>query len=132
MNSEVQSISNSAMELLKQHKWPGNIRELENCIERAFVVETTSQIQVESLPDSLRKLSGPVFQQAPSGNPSSAPHGPLDYEIFKENAEREFIVNALKANRGKINQTVAQANIPKNTLLRKIRKYSINPEDYKI
>ena len=56
--------------------------------------------------------------------------GNLDFEIFKEQAEKEFIVSALKANKGKINQTVAQANIPKNTLLRKIRKYNINVKDY--
>ena len=49
---------------------------------------------------------------------------------IKEQAEKEFIISALKANKGKINQTVAQANIPKNTLLRKIRKYSINVKDY--
>jgi two-component system, NtrC family, response regulator AtoC len=35
-------------------------------------------------------------------------------------------MQALRANRGRINQTVAQANIPKNTLLRKIKKYGIN------
>ena len=52
--------------------------------------------------------------------------GPMDFEIFKEKMEKEFIENALKANSGRINQTVAQANIPKNTLLRKIKKYGIN------
>ena len=55
--------------------------------------------------------------------------GPLNFDSFKEEMEREFIINALKANDGKINQTVAQANIPKNTLLRKIRKYGINVKD---
>ena len=44
--------------------------------------------------------------------------------------KKEFILSALKANKGKINQTVAQANIPKNTLLRKIRKYGINVKDF--
>jgi DNA-binding NtrC family response regulator len=131
MSSEVQSISTAALDLMRQHKWPGNIRELENCVERAFVVENTSQIQVESLPDSLRKLS-PSFGSATAALTENSKPGALDYELFKESAEREFIVNALKANRGKINQTVAQANIPKNTLLRKIRKYAINPEDYKV
>jgi len=60
--------------------------------------------------------------------PSSV--GALNYEKFKEDAERDFIVSALKANKGRINQTVAHANIPKNTLLRKIKKYGINVKDY--
>ena len=50
----------------------------------------------------------------------------MDFEAFKEHAEKEFIINALKANKGRINKTVAEANIPKNTLLRKIKKYGIN------
>ena len=56
--------------------------------------------------------------------------GPLDFDRFKEETEKEFIVKALKSNKGKINKTVAQANIPKNTLLRKIKKYGINVKDY--
>jgi transcriptional regulator of acetoin/glycerol metabolism len=55
----------------------------------------------------------------------------LDFEAFKEQAEKDFVIQALKMNKGKINQTVAQAGIPKNTLLRKIRKYQINVEDFK-
>jgi transcriptional regulator of acetoin/glycerol metabolism len=64
---------------------------------------------------------------------STAPasHQPLDFELFKEQAEKDFIISALKANKGRINQTVAQANIPKNTLLRKIKKYGIAVEEYK-
>jgi transcriptional regulator of acetoin/glycerol metabolism len=53
----------------------------------------------------------------------------MDFETFKEQAEKEFIISALKANKGKINKTVAEANIPKNTLLRKIKKYGINVRD---
>ncbi|MNL57865.1 DNA-binding transcriptional regulator DhaR [compost metagenome] len=56
----------------------------------------------------------------------------MDFDAFKEEMEKEFIVSALKANNGRINQTVAQANIPKNTLLRKIRKYGINVKDYTV
>jgi DNA-binding NtrC family response regulator len=56
--------------------------------------------------------------------------GKLDFAIAKDLFEREFIVQALKINKGKINQTALNANIPKKTLLRKIEKYVINPKDY--
>jgi two-component system response regulator AtoC len=55
--------------------------------------------------------------------------GPLDFDRFKEESEKEFIIKALKANGGKINKTVAQANIPKNTLLRKIKRFAIDVKD---
>ena len=54
----------------------------------------------------------------------------MDFQIAKEMFEKEFIVHALKLNRGKINQTALKANIPKKTLLRKIEKYEITPKDF--
>jgi two-component system response regulator HydG len=56
--------------------------------------------------------------------------GKLDFALAKDLFEKEFIVQALKINRGRINQTALNANIPKKTLLRKIEKYEINPKDY--
>jgi len=56
--------------------------------------------------------------------------GKLDFALAKDLFEKEFIVQALKINKGKINQTALNANIPKKTLLRKIEKYEIVPKDY--
>lgn len=54
----------------------------------------------------------------------------IDFQIAKDYFEKEFIVQALKINKGKINQTALNANIPKKTLLRKIEKYQIHAKDY--
>ncbi|MBT4792206.1 MAG: sigma-54-dependent Fis family transcriptional regulator [Halobacteriovoraceae bacterium] len=54
----------------------------------------------------------------------------LDFQRAKDQFEQEFIRQALKLNKGKINQTALNANIPKKTLLRKIEKYEIIPKDY--
>lgn len=54
----------------------------------------------------------------------------LDFQEAKDLFEKEFIIQALKLNKGKINQTALKANIPKKTLLRKIEKYLINPKEY--
>ncbi len=126
-DSPIAGISKEAIETLKSYRWPGNIRELENAIERSFIVENSNMIQPESLPDAVRQV------ETVAGTMSTAPSSsqPLDFELFKEQAEKDFIVSALKANKGRINQTVAQANIPKNTLLRKIKKYGITVEDFK-
>ncbi len=128
----ITGIEPETLELMKKYRWPGNIRELENVIERAFIVETSNVMTKSSLPDQIKGTSvAAEVQKASSSSPEVAKTSePLDFEIFKEQAEKEFITSALKANKGKINQTVAQANIPKNTLLRKIRKYSINVKDY--
>lgn len=126
--SSITSISTEALEILKSYRWPGNIRELENVIERAFIVENSSQITAISLPENVRESGKDhVLKSAPLGYA-----GPLDFDAFKDQMEKDFIISALKANNGRINQTVAQANIPKNTLLRKIRKYNINVKEYTV
>ncbi len=122
----INGLASEALDLLKKYRWPGNIRELENVVERSFIVENTSMITVESLPENIQN---PEVDETEKTMPIGY-SGPLDFDAFKEEMEKEFIVNALKANNGRINQTVAQANIPKNTLLRKIKKYNINVKDY--
>lgn len=122
MNRQITGFATEALDLMRKYRWPGNIRELENLIERSFIIENGNVIQAASLPDSVRtQTNGEVNFDLPGSY-----QGPLDFDRFKEETEKEFIVQALRANRGRINQTVAQANIPKNTLLRKIKKYSIN------
>lgn len=125
----IESISPDALTALENFNWPGNIRELENAIEHAFIVEGSSQLTLSSLPDYLRK------------NHRKKPASPkladldfsvdeMDWEKRKEDFEKEFIISALRRFKGKINVTADQSNIPKNTLLRKIKKYQIKPSDY--
>jgi DNA-binding NtrC family response regulator len=130
----INSVTDETLVILKSYRWPGNIRELENAIERAFIIENSEHITPASLPETLQRKSSEALraQGGASGqwtrNPS--PSGVLDYEAFKEQTEKDFIINALRANKGRINKTVAEANIPKNTLLRKIKKYGINVREF--
>lgn len=127
----ITSIDADCMEMMKKYRWPGNIRELENIIERAFIVESSSTMTKASLPEQIKSdVGSSVTSNQLQATTKASSSESLDFEVFKEQAEKDFIISALKANKGKINQTVAQANIPKNTLLRKIRKYGINVKDF--
>lgn len=129
--ARIKGISPEALAALEIFHWPGNIRELENAIEHAFVVETTDAITYFSLPEYIRKATKKGLGVALSGKSGSTiALENLDWEKGKEAFEREFIVSALKTTKGRINLTAEQANIPKNTLLRKIKKYNINPREY--
>lgn len=135
-NRGFESIDPGTLALLKKYKWPGNIRELENFVERAFIIESGNKITNASLTESMKSLvptsTSVILSSAnslPVGSTTEDSFKPLDFDNFKEEMEKEFIVKALKQNKGRINQTVANANIPKNTLLRKMRKYGINAKD---
>ncbi len=136
----VVEISPQSTEVLMKHNWPGNIRELENVIEHSFVIEVSDKITVASLPTYLVGELYPSLQSLKestdepldleAGDEPSEPL--LDYKSFKEQFEREFIVKALRTFKGRINQTALHAGIPKKTLLRKLQKYNIRADDYRM
>jgi DNA-binding NtrC family response regulator len=131
----LKNITPEALQALEGFHWPGNIRELENAIEHAFVVETGDAITFFSLPEYIRKsvrktMPIPVASANRPTSSSVISLENMDWEQGKETFEKEFIIQALKTNSGRINLTAEQANIPKNTLLRKIKKYNINPREY--
>lgn len=131
---DVTGITAQALEKLIAHNWPGNIRELENTIEHAFVIEGTNKISARSLPEHLTafKLAKNSDATVQSDGPAPEDAGFLDYSRFKEEFEKEFIIRALKTFKGRINQTALHAKIPKKTLLRKLQKYNINAEDFRL
>jgi DNA-binding NtrC family response regulator len=132
----VQGFAPEALAALRNHSWPGNIRELENVVEHAFVIEASDFITWDSLPASVRAgaapAPSPIGQSAAASTDDSrvSVSVPLDFQSSKEAFEREFLIQALKKFKGRINQTALQANIPKKTLLRKLEKYGINARDY--
>ncbi|MGE3260580.1 MAG: sigma-54-dependent transcriptional regulator [Bacteriovoracia bacterium] len=138
-NRNISGINPDALESLKRYDWPGNIRELENAVERSFVMELGETISLRALPEQISGLSAEENTQPEdtvatltvkaSGDSEILVAG-IDFQQEKEDFERQFIINALKRFNGRINQTVAHANIPKNTLLRKIRKYDIKPFEF--
>lgn len=139
---DIRGINAEGMNCLKKHSWPGNIRELENAIERAFVMELGNELTLQSLPEHISGISPEDALHSSSNSSSSAMSesdddfhpevqaAGIDFQQEKEEFERQFIISALRRFGGRINQTVAHANIPKNTLLRKIRKYDIKPQEY--
>jgi two-component system response regulator HydG len=157
---KIRGVTEEAMNLLKSHRWPGNIRELENVMEHAFVLEMEDMITTESLPEKIRNLATPnhvqnqpVFTGAvlktglhsdqdesddqddtiidsAIGMSISMSVQKFDFQASKEEFEKQFLIEALRVFKGKINQTAIHANIPKKTLLRKLEKYGIIAKDY--
>jgi DNA-binding NtrC family response regulator len=102
-------------------------------------MELGASISLRSLPEQITGLSPeenfassslPPEEESLEESASDLSIAGIDFQVEKEEFERQFIINALKRFNGRINQTVAHANIPKNTLLRKIRKYDIKPWEY--
>ena len=91
MQKPVTGISRPAMDLLLHHDWPGNIRELENVLERAVALEATPTVLIESLPPSIR--GGAPRGSQPSGD---LPDTGFDLEAHVKDIERGYIAQALQ------------------------------------
>ncbi len=92
MGKSVTSISHEAMELLLAHDWPGNIRELENVLERAVALEATPSILPESLPPPIRRGEARNGSQRAEVLPAVG----FDLEAHVQGIERGYIAEALQ------------------------------------
>jgi two-component system response regulator PilR (NtrC family) len=92
MGKPVTAVSHSALELLLQHDWPGNIRELENVIERAVALEATPAVLPESLPPTIRGAEPRNGSHASE----ALPEGGFDLEAHVKEIERDYIAQALR------------------------------------
>lgn len=139
----IAGISKAGLACLQKYNWPGNIRELENVIEHAFIMETGDWLEIGSLPDVVRcefPAGALELSDEQVGHVDSAIVAPwegqpdgedsLNYPELKAQFEKEFIIKALKTFNGRVNKTAAHTKMTKVTLLRKLEKYGINPREY--
>jgi two-component system response regulator PilR (NtrC family) len=93
MQKPVTAISRPAMELLMRHDWPGNIRELENVLERAVALEATPTVLMESLPPSIR---GGAARTGAAHGSAELPDGGFDLEAHVKEIECGYLSQALQ------------------------------------
>jgi two-component system response regulator PilR (NtrC family) len=93
MGKEITGISSAAMTLLQGYQWPGNIRELENAMERAVALERGSMVTPASLPEQLAMRPAAVAS-APAAD--GFPEEGFDLEQHVRHIEKEYIAEALR------------------------------------
>jgi PAS domain S-box-containing protein len=110
----VKGISQEALSLLMFHDYPGNIRELENIIEHAFVLCPEGQIEARCLPDHLRV-----------SRPLSVGRGKMDAAL--KSAEGQLILDTLEQNNYNRVAAARDLGIHKSTLFRKMKALGLKP-----
>ncbi len=107
---QILGLAQEAMTALMLYDWPGNIRELENAIEHAFVLCTEGLIRLQHLPERIQPFNRTVA--VPSG-------------LTLKDVEKLTILQALKRNDWKRMATARELGIDKNTLRRKLKRFEI-------
>nr|MBD3623596.1 sigma 54-interacting transcriptional regulator [Sunxiuqinia sp.] len=119
-NAKIKRITTSALNMLMIYSWPGNIRELENCIERACILTQDNVIHSYNLPPSL--------QTADSTNTGA--RGGLTYTV--EQVEQQLIREALTTTNGNIAKAAEHLKVTERMLGTRIKKYEIDAWRFKV
>jgi PAS domain S-box-containing protein len=114
MSKEITGVSAQALRLLLRYDYPGNVRELENIIEHAFILCKGGQIEFDCLP---KELIGPSGEMDPTVAPKE--------ENLFEKAEAEVIEKTLKKCEGNRIKTAQELGIDRTTLWRKMKRYGL-------
>ncbi len=131
LRKSVEKIEDEALACLAAYAWPGNIRELENVLERTILFAEGPRIGVTDLPASLRKQpeGAPAAEAQPSA--ASGPPGPLK-EIVKgqvQAIERDLIVRGLEVTGGNVTRTAKLLKISRKSLQMKMKEFGLRGDD---
>ena len=119
---KITGVSKEAMQVLSEYDWPGNIRELENIIERAVILTKGPTIERQDLPDFLQGMDRPLAVKAQiSGNNT----GVRSLREALKNPEKQVIQQALEQVAGNRKKAAANLGINRTTLYNKMKKYGL-------
>ncbi len=128
LNKSIQGIEDRAIEAMLLYSWPGNIRELQNVIERAAVLSQDKILRLENLPV--------IFSDSPHRNTTGREQ--TDESTFRSQREKHLsqvekglIKHYLQESGGNVTAAARKARIPRRTFYRLLDRYGIKGEEYR-
>ncbi|HAX98129.1 MAG TPA: Fis family transcriptional regulator [Candidatus Atribacteria bacterium] len=127
-SKNIRSIHPQVLEAFNQYPWPGNIRELENLMERAYILETSPMLKPESFPSEIF-----VYHDSPqlifvNSSLTLAETRRRGIEYF----EKQYLKEILTQNNGRIKESAATAGITTRQLNKLMTRYGIKKEEFKV
>ena len=118
LNKNIQTVTPAAQQKLLSHHWPGNVRELRNVMERAVILEVSSEIQARSLPDfqlETRLRKGEIPRLA----------GEQSLDSMVANFEKELIMNTLEQHHYNLTRTAEDLKISRHALRYRMQRLNL-------
>ncbi|MGE0764724.1 MAG: helix-turn-helix domain-containing protein, partial [Bdellovibrionales bacterium] len=116
-------VTPDAMELLTNYGWPGNIRELENLIERVAILKGQGLVEAQDLPERYRRTA------APEAGSMELPGSGMDFNSAVDAYENALIMRALEKTGWNRNQAALLLKLNRTTLVEKIKKKGLRPPE---
>jgi len=119
----IQKVSNSAFGQMLDYHWPGNIRELENILERAIIRCTTDVVDEVDLPRAPNRVMRSIVQNAGRD---------MTLKGWLSLKEHDYLEGLLSKHKGSINAVAKEAGVDTKTLYRKMKKQGLTKESFKV
>lgn len=123
--AQIEGITEEAMEILSNYAWPGNIRELENLVERVSILKSGGVIGIEDLPEHFSHNTGLRHAALPTNIPDDG----IDFNGAVDAYENQLIMNALNKTGWNRNQAAMLLRLNRTTLVEKIKKKGLKPPE---
>jgi len=123
-NKNVTTISPDAMSLFEEYEWPGNVREMENVIERIVVLKESGMVTEKDLPDNIKKATVLLSRKRVKGfdyRVYISPEG-VDFNSVVDKFETDLIVNALDMVHGVKKNAAKFLKLNRTTLIEKMKR----------
>ena len=124
---DIREVDPEVVQAFERYDWPGNIREMENLIERAYILENSSVLTVECFPGELFDLHQATH--AAQGNPGGS-LAEARRQVVEE-FEIRYLKDLVHRNRGRINKSAEEAGVTTRQLHKLLSKHGIHKEAYK-
>lgn len=119
INKEIKKIDDGIIQAILEYKWPGNIRELKNVVERLIVLSLDGELEIENLPSDMKEMS--ICYENEQINIA------FDAELKEavKEFEKIFIQKKLNGNNGNVSKTAQQLGIARNNLYTKLKDLEV-------
>ncbi|MBI4521393.1 MAG: sigma-54-dependent Fis family transcriptional regulator [Gemmatimonadetes bacterium] len=112
------------LEVLCAYPWPGNVRELQNVIKRTRATIRTDTITLDDLPDEIVTAAGARVGKAPRGFFAARERQVSEFE-------RQYLTDLVRTHQGEVTRAAAEAEVPRGTLYRLLKKHGIDPAAFR-
>lgn len=110
LEKNILGFSDETLKKFEEYPWPGNLRELQNTIKRAVLLTSGKLVEVDVLPSKIAERT---------------PEDEKSFSLFKNENEKEMILNALKKTKGNKSKAARILDIDRKTLYNKLKQYGI-------
>jgi DNA-binding NtrC family response regulator len=122
-------LSERALKYILAYNWPGNIRELENTLERAVISSESGELQPEDLPETIQKFSADGATPTPDSLDDLKKVKKELREKATEEVEKEFLLRALSTHNWKVSEAAKSVGMQRTNFYRLLKRHRIEPPE---